>query len=479
MKLIIVGRWDTILILCRWHAIFRDNVDSRRVRHPAGPVENWPPLDTQAWHNVGINRTVDVALQPGLSFTAEACRSFQENMAQWGPVLRDHFAGNRQYSQLMEAKLHEMHFTLDKWRKSFEQQAYEGAWKLHSSRAILQAIKSSMMLRGGAPRQQEVIARSLAMTLPPSFQESFLKKVSEMGDEFDVLELADDVSARVPSAALVQRYELSLDVAIILIERELKVRSPFGIKFNVADSSPYADKNWLWSLYKEIAKSQIVPTFFAILMLQKGIRDYAEELRLKYGDDDVPLAELCFVKEKWKPWLLQIRKQIILHIPIPCALAPGHAGVADKVATEIYKLHINTPPAVHLADEAATFGSDTTDFGVEVHVPTFKVHPDGIEAMLPPWLERRPFGLDVDTGGSDSDALAVDVDDGMDDGPAPAPPPRAPTRGDEFHPNSYGFPGVQHLCDNANLDSNESMPGFDEFFKDLKQVEAYSQPCTI
>ena len=359
------------------------------------------------------------------------------------------------------------------------------------------------------------IGNALAMVLPQALQAPFLKEISKPGDELTEIKLSKLVEKTLPSASLVQRYELSLDVAMVLLTRILKRRMPAGEKFSLCDSSPVGEHDWIWSLYYHISRERIIPLFKAVTTLKISIEKYVSDLRPHNDEcDAAPLTmdELTFVDESWKPLLREIRTSMVCFINTPCAMASGHSKLPDKVSAEVYKMHLATPSETFLEDEAATFRCNTSDMGVEAGLPTFKA--DSVEGLLPEWVERRSLDVDVeglpcdvDAGGpeprqenqsgtSDGDALDIDIERDSDvdvgerileldvDCNAEDPPPEAPApqpcaqqlptapRGTDLYPNAYSIYGFQHKCDNLNADVNERMPHFKEFWADLKQVEA-------
>jgi hypothetical protein len=254
-----------------------------------------------------------------------------------------------------------------------------------------------------------------------------------------------------------------------------------------------AGYDWLWSLYVIIAKEKLCPTFWAVTKLKIGIEEYVAKLRAarKPGDDaELSVAELTTVLDERKPWLRQIKDSMIFVVNPPCALTGGHAGIADKVSTEAYKMHLGTEPEEHLSDEATTYRSNTADMGVEIGLARFRLADDKTaEHLLPPWLERRELGPDLEEEvepsdlpeleESDGSALPLDVEYG-DRGEVPnSPPPRlpqparAPVRfGGEYLPKCHTLAGLEHLANNLNSDVNHSMSHFKAVFSDLKQLEA-------
>ena len=121
----------------------------------------------------------------------------------------------------------------------------------------------------------EIIAKSLATTLPPFLQQAFLDDVTGA--------LTDDARASLPSACIIRRCELSLDAALMLVQRDrvasagLAAGKPSVVRFGWADSSPIAGFDWIWSEYHEISRDRLVETFEAAVSLANATSTFARE----------------------------------------------------------------------------------------------------------------------------------------------------------------------------------------------------------
>jgi hypothetical protein len=303
-----------------------------------------------------------------------------------------------------------------------------------------------------------------------------MKYATFVGDELMHNELAPEVAEGLPSRALVNRYELALDVAISILQRIIHDRTGDSVRFGLTDSSPQGDYDWVWSMFIAIQKEKVVMTFRSICYIKNETERYVSELKASKPEGEEPtLAELCMVKEEWRPHLENIRKNIVLHVNPPTALAPGHRQLADHVAAEIYKAHLGSSPAAELDKEFDKYRGHCSDFGTEVGLPRFNLQA-GTEALLPQWVDRAPLPPDIDGSDDDGVSLGADVDNG--DGAGAEPQHQRPitaersARRGEFMPRAYATGGVQHTSDNANVDANKSMVGWKPFFEELKQLEA-------
>ncbi len=162
----------------------------------------------------------------------------------------------------------------DRWHFSWSQclkaacGASLGSRFRHDTKRLLHCIRMSAALKGGAGKLADIIAQALASVLPTFLQRAFLSDVSG--------ELLGDVRALVPSASLMRRYELSLDAALMLIQRE-SAGSSEVVRVGWADSSPMKGFDWAWSEFHEIRVRDLVSTFEAVVSLAASVRTLVAE----------------------------------------------------------------------------------------------------------------------------------------------------------------------------------------------------------
>jgi hypothetical protein len=245
-------------------------------------------------------------------------------------------------------ELRDAHATLNYWQDSFQDMNEPQMSKFkHSSRKLIQAIKSASLLRGGGKRLSEMVARVLTMALPPAFHEAFMHYASHEGDELLQARLSKDMDEAIPSPSLINRYELCLDLAISMLQRLIKERSPAGslIKFGLTDASPMAGYDWLWSMFIEIRRERLISTWQSVMFIKRSTEQYISTIKSSLPEGVEPtLEQLTHVPESWKPHLHALKHNIVLHVNVPTGLAAGHASLADKAQSEVYKMHISSPP---------------------------------------------------------------------------------------------------------------------------------------
>ena len=141
----------------------------------------------------------------------------------------------------------------------------------------------------------------------------------------------------------------------------------------------------------------------------------------------------------------------------PAALANGHQALPDKVAAEVYKVHLQCPPEVRMKDVGDSVRGTTSDMGVEMGLPSFRLRNGDPTTMLPSWVESHgdkipDVDIDVDPPADEADELDmmemdVDVADGSELGaPGLAPetdasdPSLPPASSTQYLRNSLSTP---------------------------------------
>ena len=495
--LVTKGSWSTVFLLLRWHSTLHQH----RHRRSLGPLPNWPPADAEIWQRVGTNEQVLDAdeLSQAEPLNPDTLERFSSTIRGWAPHLLGHRDAPQPDPAVVQQDLQSILRTLDVWSFSWRQAMGMvnlpggGSRFRHSSRKLLDCIRLSSLLKGGPSSLVQVVAQSLSTVLPEFMREPFLRNLLRRGDGSSQL---------LPSASLIGRYEIALDVALMLLTKQRAVQK--CVRVGWTDSSPLAGYDWIWSQYHEIPESKLIPCFLAVNRLSDAISAFvAEQEEREEGnrpahDDDDDEAEGAQVWPTmpcpdWKPWLSIIQESIHEHIHPPAALGSGRRSLADKAASEVYKWQLQSPKIPDLSDHSASYVAHCSDMGVELSLPDFEMR-GAVESLLPEWLRdsamlqpdidacehEAPVDSCCDNDGVDGPLL--DDVDCVDEGPvAPVPanpdvqpepvadPPRA---GVHFLPNAFPVAGMQHVVNNLCADVHQGMCHWKAFHAELKALEA-------
>ena len=245
------GTWRTLLVSCAWHSAF----GLHRQRRPQGPVPGFPPQDSPIWNLKGtqLNFVDAPGVQP---FTAQGC---------W--QMGEHLAAAMQCLQSGEDKEHVKKAILSLRAWSYSMWEHRGMCKelssngrfLHCSRKLLECIRLASFLKGGPSSLQQVVERSLLLAAPRIISPELLDSVR-----------ASSNTKLLATPSLLRRYELALDMALILCSRT-NWSSSLWARYGHADSSPMAGFDWLWSQHNQIQPSCLVKCFECIRQVHEWV----------------------------------------------------------------------------------------------------------------------------------------------------------------------------------------------------------------
>ena len=121
------------------------------------------------------------------------------------------------------------------------------------------------------------------------------------------------VRRKMPSATVLRLHEFTLDVALLLAERWTSFANRGAVvKYMLADSSPVAGFDWLWSMHYEIKKEDLIELFESVVRLSLATSQFCETLRDEAAEDGhgLPVEPRMTPLPEWKPWLSCIKRCI-------------------------------------------------------------------------------------------------------------------------------------------------------------------------
>ena len=374
---------------------------------------------------------------------------------------------------------------------------------VHDSRKILECIRLASYLQGGADHLSEVMQRALQCAAPRLLSGALVETLRQ--------------PSVMPSPALIRRYELALDIALVLAVRK-RADSGAMFRFGHADSSPIAGFDWLWSQHMELRASSAPDVLSAMLKLGSMAEDR------RRGAGDAPPAEWAVQppSDECKALLLTLQKSFFEVINPPAALGSGLRGLANKASHMAFAWALHCPSQRPPSSYTGGFRSMTTDMGVELSLADF--HCDRLEALFPEWVIRGGLDMDVDRASSGSgggeglndapvdgaemtpsgcecESVASEPDMGSAGAVDEAAPvalaagfgcvgggadeereeqePDAAELAEADHdmrhrlmPFCLTVPGLQHITNNLCNDVHCNLQHFGDFWKELKNLEA-------
>ncbi len=330
-----------------------------------------------------------------------------------------------------------------------------------------------------------------------------------------------------PSPATIRKLYLSIDVAMMLLERRSSGASSRNgdgggaPRYVHADSSPQGHRDWL------LAKSTIVDA--DLLTLFEAANNLARFAIQQHTASPQELesagAASGALPEVALRWQEVLESGMREHVHVPAAMGLRQTNVAHKSASLLHSFLLESQPGAIQA-QLRDVVSFTADLGVEIGIPGFRV---SYRDLVPPWQKQVLQELTVDgvgvAGGKVPDRpeqqndLEADVDcvvvsgsavagqgcqgagdhEKLHGGSAPVPeaPCSQPSDGSSsaktleapcdllseawrrhpewrhiFLPFAIAVPGMLHICNNLLQDVDFGMAGWEDFWSRLKNVAA-------
>ena len=447
-----------------------------------GPLPGCPAADAAVWKRAGRNSAEPPGTRVALKLDASTCGGYVNKLRSCAAAMRAHpesMPGSTQQDicgvidglQEWRFQLLGVHYTtgIPKFR--------------HTSLQLLQCIRAMKFLKGGSTSLYQTAMACIRAVLPKAFQDEFVRRCT--------------VAKLNPSPSLIWHGELSVDLALIILEKNrLQFQTGSFYRYDMCDSSEQQSYDWLWSMHREIHCSRIIEVYEAVQSLASAFEEYVRDLKASAGDDEEAIIAglLAPPQELWKPWLACIKEHVREHINPPAALTSGHKTVVHKAAARLWGWGLQQfKPKEQLEEYRESFVSHCSDLGVEASLP--KCYVESAMGLLPSWFCAES-GLDLD--------IDVDIDSGKDleaqaqhtlscdpiDGAMLSPDSDLPIDGAELSdddeepkslpastfpkalmPNAMAWAGLEHVSDNALSEVHKNLVHWPVFFASLKNFE--------
>ena len=252
-------RWSTVVLRTAWHSQLHPNRQDAGAR--SGPCVDWPPSSSRSWvvdnHPFGHKAIhLDVA-----ELSADVCGNLLQDLRHWGPRILDASSGpDERVGE--EASLQHFARTLEGWKrqllwaKGHLLDRSDASRFQHESEKLLECVLLSRSLHTRAQQLTPLIVKGVEMSVPPFLAATICQQMQSKASSFSTN------TCRLPSRTKLLRHELSLDMALVGVCRELS-ESLRCCRYGWADSSPLAGHDWFWSQEVLIKESDIIPTFRA------------------------------------------------------------------------------------------------------------------------------------------------------------------------------------------------------------------------
>ena len=426
------GLWAWLMVLERWFAQLPFPFQFAQPRQHCGSDQQGLHLDAAP----DLHRS---------ALTAQRFEDLAARLRSWAPIILASPNGDDELHALSTA----VDF-LDSAAASFTASSrFVPGRTLYTSSLLIDVVRLCRHTRG-APLES-VLRRAVSIAFPCVLDEA-------MDDLFAA-------GLRVPSLTTQHRCRLSLDVALMLLQRQVVDAGGTQIRFGWADSSPQLSRDWMLCSHDWLFEADLVSAATTVdaLIESRFERERSAESAVAGGgdaDDDQTMINEQTQNDRQvadaarHKWLLEA---IHRHDHPPVTLGKGSIKLADKASALLYSFALECSTPNSLGSFMNSFFTFTTDLGTEVGVSTFE--SVDIASLMPCWMTRTQPRILMD----------VDMDDHAD--PAPPPPPEPPAGPSKFLPSCLAVGGLLHLIYNLTKELSTALPWWDEFWKRLKQLE--------
>ncbi len=293
----------------------------------------------------------------------------------------------------------------------------------HSAQKLMLAVECAQLLKSGSAGLREVCFSAFRLLLPGFTAEASV--------------------ATLPSSTQVRYHTFSMDLAYVLLERELDAEAAESpVRYGFHDSSPMWGHDWLWSQYHVLPGGDaLLEVFSDAHILIRGLLEWQAQ---PHGDDPSYWKEACAAPQILMEAMRRIHSSFRSYTQPPMVIASGYAGLVHKLSASIQGAALARPTLESLLGFCDSFVSMTTDMGTEMGMGDFRAAK--LSDVLPPWLQEglEPFSPDmaepqmaesvvaemqVDMPEASEAASALPSALGVDPGPrraGPMPAPAAP-----------------------------------------------------
>lgn len=149
---------------------------------------------------------------------------YQHLVEKWAGLLLEHDPTLQDDIEGAATTLREWYESLDE--SNHARQRLGGNFK-HATWTVFECLRLSQQLKAGANSLQDIVLRCLRLELPSALRGDFLDDICETSVE------------KHPSATLLRRYEIAIDVALLLWKRDEIAANHDVARYGMMDSSPY------------------------------------------------------------------------------------------------------------------------------------------------------------------------------------------------------------------------------------------------
>lgn len=240
LHLALQRRWSDLVVLARWCTpadlgLHRRHREGILLIHLPRPFDDWPP---SAWQQrVQLQREDPEFINALAHVDPVDAEGLLSVLKRFGNVIARSVAGDDVKAGVsVEIQEHALALQVCGWglaqcRGDFTSVRLRTGGFKYAVEAILACLRTCRLIRGGARTLLQVVTQAANIFLSKHHVEQLR------------------LDQQLPSASLLRYYELQLDTAMMLVERERFAANPGRIRYGWTDSSPQMDYDWVRMTY--------------------------------------------------------------------------------------------------------------------------------------------------------------------------------------------------------------------------------------
>ena len=192
------------------------------------------------------------------------------------------------------------------------------------------------------------------------------------------------ICEKVPSPSVLRDLFLSVDIALMITQRQRHQQTGSTFQYFVVDSLPQGNHNWLLIKSTSVDTENCHRLATAAEYVASESKYAAEDLQAGYSTHlnlDVYLDNMT-----------TLRSNLVEHTWVPAAIGLSHANTAHKAAAFLHSCSLEVEQN-QIQDLLVNTVSFTSDLGVEIGIPGFR---SNLVELLPPWRHQQLQELQAD-----------------------------------------------------------------------------------
>ena len=274
-----------------------------------------------------------------------------------------------------EAKLSDLLGKLRTWKLHLMPGAARNFKQFYTAEQLVYSIDLSLKTKAGSTGLREVCVLALK-ALFPSINDVVWASMARVS---------------LPSATTVTRHMLTLEVAMLLMKRQLASDTSVPpIRYGLVDASPAWGLDWMWIQEWSLpGGKELVSVFHQSVLWRQAFLSWQAMCPF-----DLSTIEAHQIPDHLQEQLGRIAGKFSVHTYTPVVIGSGYANLSHKVAACLHAFMLHCGNVDALRRHVETYASWTTDLGTESGFSDYRCHD--IANLLPVWMQRPALEHDLE-----------------------------------------------------------------------------------